>query len=272
MTAPGPISSANSSGVTGGSTSGSSGENNQLKPTSPINAPQPSGAVPSILATNGSVATGSSGALSDLVVDDPVTASSLQAALQFVARDGGAAAAGGAAALSLVGMLSHSLGSGAGSPPGGISIQQPQPGITPSTQQAQSLLPPTSPRFSITTIEGGSTQTQPPQSMATSPEEIPVIYHRTSFVTSPNATIATGGPGPNSAVSSLSAAIQQQQQNSGAISQQSAAGHDLADAVANVTISSAVDEEEALHALAKNKSESERIIEYGGSNNRYAKV
>jgi hypothetical protein len=127
---------------------------------------------------------------------------------------------------------------------------------------------PTSPRFSITTIE----DSQPPLNEPSTPvESIPVIYHRSSVVASPQSTIISQSA-PNPVASPCVPPMHQTSPPPPVI-------HapvlptltSLTEPITEPMTTMSIQEDEESHPLPR-KADPERVLEYGGPNNRYAKV
>jgi hypothetical protein len=124
---------------------------------------------------------------------------------------------------------------------------------------------PVSPRFSITTIE--ELQASPSEA-CTPTEPIPIIYHRSSVVASPQATIITQSA-PNHTLPLSS----QTSPPPPPVVQAAVLGSvtSLTETLTEPMLTMNVQEDEDTHPLPR-KADPERVLEYGGPNNRYAKV
>lgn len=124
---------------------------------------------------------------------------------------------------------------------------------------------PTSPRFSITTIEDSQLPLNEP---STPTEPIPVIYHRSSVVASPQSTIVTQSV-PNHVTSLLPQTSPPPPPVVQAAVLPSVTS--LTEPITEPMTTMSIQEDEESHPLPR-KADPERVLEYGGPNNRYAKV
>lgn len=135
-------------------------------------------------------------------------------------------------------------------------------GVTSPSMQQQQIL---SPRFSITTIEGAAVE--PVAMGGTVSDPIPVIYHRSSYVASPQSTMT--GYQPASVPTHQHTSPPPSHAPQHAVPSITSATEPISDGMANVNLANTIDEGEG---QCMHKSEPERIIELGGSNSRYGKV
>lgn len=141
-----------------------------------------------------------------------------------------------------------------------------RPSLSGITSPSQHHHQPTSPRFSITTIEDSQLPLNEP---STPTEPIPVIYHRSSVVASPQSTIVTQSV-PNHHMTPI---FPQTSPPPPPVVQAAVLPlvTSLTEPITEPMTTMSIQEDEESHPLPR-KADPERVLEYGGPNNRYAKV